>query len=105
MSGHLPIVDILIAAKSDRDRAEWLSRVPLGVIKRDSLDIGDHLKTIGFVAGYDHFSALLAEIDATRTADGLPTHTVRMATEYTRLAMWGAVKKGEQMEVPKDGAA
>lgn len=103
MSSYLPIIDILIAAKSDRERAEWLSRVPLGVIKRDSLDIGAILKSSGFAAGYDHFSALLAEIDSTRTADGLPTQTVRMATEYTRLAMWGAVKKGEQM--PMDGAA
>lgn len=96
MSDFLPIVDFLAEATTDRARAEWLSRAPMGVILRDGKDIGAILTDAGFEAGHAYFSALTAEAHKTRLPDGLLPQPVKMTTEYARLTMWNAVRTGER---------
>ena len=102
MKGLLPIVEFLAAATTDRERAEWLSAVPMGVIQRDHLDIGAVLERAGFIAGHAYLVALSAQNNARRLQDGRYPQTILMATEHARLLMWAAAKQcddnGEAVE-------
>lgn len=90
-----PIVDILAGLATDRQRAEWLSMIPLGVVQRDNCDIADVLQLARFDAGRAYLASLVAHVNSVRMEDGsLPAET-RQTTEYARKLMWGAVKQGE----------
>ena len=95
MSGFLPVVDILVGLKTDRQRAEWLSAIPLGIVQRDFIDISDILNRDGFEAGSAYLAALLAHVNSVRMQDGAVPVETRQTTEYARKLMWGAVKQGE----------
>ena len=98
MRDLLPIVEILTEATSNQARAEWLSAVPMGVIQRDHLVIGEIFEHAGFMAGHAYLGALSAQNNARRLPDGRYPQTVLMATEHARLLMWEAVKQGGQIE-------
>jgi hypothetical protein len=90
-----PIVDILVGLATDRQRAEWLSTIPLGVVQRDNADIAEVLRFAKFEAGRAYLAALVAHVNSVRMEDGSVPAETRHTTEYARKLMWGAVKQGE----------
>jgi hypothetical protein len=90
-----PIVDILVGLATDRQRAEWLSTIPLGVVQRDAVDISEALRFAKFEAGRAYLAALVAHVNSVRMEDGSIPAETRQTTEYARKLMWGAVKQGE----------
>lgn len=90
-----PVVEILAGLATDRQRAEWLSSIPLGTVQRDGATIAEVLCGARFEAGRAYLAALLAYVNSVRMDDGsVPTET-RQTVEYARKLMWGAVKQGE----------
>jgi hypothetical protein len=74
-------------ADSDRERAEWLSRAPLGFFAHARLEIiRSHLAAAGFVAGLDYLEAEHAAQTAQRTRGDVP-FTINMNRNYKLLTM------------------
>ncbi len=95
MTGLLPIVEQLADAVDNAERADWLQRVPEGVVNREQVSIRAILQTRQFHAGVPYLDALLSKTNAVRLADGTYPPTVLMAVEYARLSMIAAVRAVE----------
>lgn len=91
----LPLIDSLRSAATNRDRAEWLSAVPLHYVSLAGLDIATVLAAAGFAEGRAYLVALLVRQQTRRLADGRYPLTVELAVEMARSDMWEAVRKGE----------
>lgn len=93
-----PIVEILAGFATDKQRAEWLSRIPLGTVQRDGAAISEVLGKVRFEAGRAYLAALLALVNSVRMDDGSVPIETRQTVEYARKLMWGAVSQGELQE-------
>ncbi|MBY2911375.1 hypothetical protein [Rhizobium leguminosarum] len=79
MSGLLPIVEQLMDAESDAERADWLLHCPYGVLHREQVPIRTILQTRRFEIGVAYLDALLSMTNATRLADGQLPQTIVLA--------------------------
>lgn len=70
MSHLLPLVEELADCVADAGRADWLLRVPDGVVQRDIASIRIILRTRQFRAGVEFLDIRYAALHATRTAEG-----------------------------------
>lgn len=66
----LPIVEILDGCQTDAERADWLLRVPDGVVLRDFDQITAILLTSGCRLGAEFLRVRLAGLHATRDGRG-----------------------------------
>ncbi|MBB4007790.1 hypothetical protein [Allorhizobium taibaishanense] len=87
MSGLLPIVEQLEDCQTDAERAEWLLRVPMGVIYRDQAEIRLVLRTAGFLAGVSYLDVEFAAINSTRSGQGCWRDGVLLTVGAARAAM------------------
>ncbi|MGV1830780.1 hypothetical protein [Agrobacterium vitis] len=94
MTGLLPIVEQLCDCQTDAERADWLLRVPQGVIYRDHAAICMVLRTAGFLAGVDYLDAELAALNSTRTEQGCWRDSVLLTIGAARAAMLDVARKG-----------
>lgn len=94
----LPLLEILDDCTKDAERADWLLRVPDGIVLRDYDPIRNILLTAGFRHGADFLGIRLSAVHATRGDDGELPETIRSALEMARSAMraiaFGAPPKG-----------
>lgn len=79
MSGVLPIIEELMDAASDAERAVWLLRCPYGVLHREQVPIRAILQAKRHAAGVAYLDALLSMTNATRLADGQLPQTIVLA--------------------------
>jgi hypothetical protein len=94
MTDILPIVEQLYDCQTDAERADWLLRVPQGVILRDLSTIRTALRTAGFLAGVACLEVEFAALNATRLPDGgLPEAHVA-AVKDARRFLEGLAQKG-----------
>jgi len=92
MTDLLPIVELLRDCETDRERAEWLFAVPLGVIQRDHMAIRALLQAAGFEAGVRCLDAEFATLNCRRMPDGsLPFFAIHTA-QIARAGMADAVR-------------
>ena len=70
MTYLLPLVEELADCRSDGARADWLLRVPDGVVMRDFESIRVILQRAGFLVGLSFLRQRHAVLHATRLADG-----------------------------------
>ncbi len=94
MSALLPIVEELADCETDAQRADWLLRVPAGVICRDSSAIRRVLMEARFTLGVEAFEVEFAAINATRLADGGLPQTVVLGVQAVRSFLRDIVRKG-----------
>lgn len=87
MMQMLPLVEILADCTTDADRAEWLLKVPDGIVLRDFESIRNLLLTARFRHGADFLGMRLAALQATRNVAGELPDDVRAALEMARSAM------------------
>jgi hypothetical protein len=83
----LPVVEILADCLTDAERAEWLLRVPDGIIMRDRLKIKDVLVAAGFHLGDTFLEVRFSILNATRGADGDLPPGLRTMLEKARSTM------------------
>lgn len=95
MSNALPLIDILRAAQTDRDRATWLSAVPLHFVSTSHAQIKAVLDEAAFAAGVAYLEALHAQQLATRLVDGRHPATVVLTTQAAHSDMWEGVRLSE----------
>lgn len=95
MSDVLPLIDILRDALTNRDRATWLSAVPLFFITASNAAIDAELASAGFMPGRAYLAALYAQQLATRLPDGRHPATIVLATQAAHSDMWEAVRLSE----------
>jgi hypothetical protein len=94
MTALLPIVEELADCQTDAERADWLLRVPAGVICRDSSSIRRILMEARFLFGLQAFEVEYAAIHATRLANGgLPPLLLR-GVRAVRRRLRRIVRKG-----------
>ena len=94
MSALLPIVEELADCETDAQRADWLLRVPAGVICRDCSAIRRILMEAHFTFGLQAYEVEYAAIHATRLANGgLPPLLLR-GLRATRTRLRKMVRKG-----------
>ncbi|NEI60931.1 hypothetical protein [Rhizobium leguminosarum] len=79
MIGLLPIVEQLMDATSDAERAVWLLRCPYGVLHREQGPIRAILRAKRHAAGVAYLDALLSMTNATRLADGQLPQSIVLA--------------------------
>ncbi|MCM2438730.1 hypothetical protein HGO34_03230 [Agrobacterium vitis] len=94
MTALLPIVEQLCDCQTDAERADWLLRVPQGVICRDNAVIRMVLRTAGFLIGVEYIDAELAALNSTRTEQGCWRDSVLLSIGATRAALLDVVCKG-----------
>ncbi|MUZ65318.1 hypothetical protein GOZ98_21570 [Agrobacterium vitis] len=94
MTDMLPIVEQLCDCRTDAERADWLLRVPQGVIYRDHAAIRTVLRTAGFLAGVDYLDAEFAAINSTRGWQGCWRDSVLLTVGAARATMLDVVRKG-----------
>jgi len=94
MNALLPIVEELADCETDAQRADWLLRVPAGVICRDSSAIRLILVEARFTLGVQAFDLEFAAINATRLADGGLPQTVVLGVQAVRSFLREIVRKG-----------
>jgi hypothetical protein len=94
MSAFLPIVEELADCETDAQRADWLLRVPAGVICRDSSAIRRILMEARFTLGVQAFDLEFAALNATRLADGGLPQTVVLGVQAVRSFLREIVRKG-----------
>jgi hypothetical protein len=94
MSALLPIVEELADCETDAQRADWLLRVPAGVICRDSSAIRRILMEARFTLGVQAFDLEFAALNATRLADGGLPQTVVLGVQAVRSFLREIVRKG-----------
>lgn len=90
-----PIVEILAGLATDRQRADWLSTIPLCIVQRDHVSISEVLGAARFEAGRAYLATLVAFVNSVRMDDGSVPAETRQTVDYARKLMWGAVKQGE----------
>ncbi len=94
MTALLPIVEELADCQTDAQRADWLLRVPAGVICRDSSSIRRILMETRFTTGVHAFDVEYAAINATRLPDGGLPQTVALSVQAVRAFLRDIVRKG-----------
>ncbi len=94
MSNVLPIIEELCDCETDAQRADWLLRVPAGVIYRDCTTIRRVLMEAQFRCGLDALDVEFAAINATRLPDGGLPQTVVLAVQAARSFLREIVRKG-----------
>lgn len=94
MSQLLPIIEELADCEADAQRADWLLRVPAGVICRDSSAIRRILMEARFTLGVQAFDLEFAALNATRLADGGLPQTVVLGVQAVRSFLREIVRKG-----------
>lgn len=95
MSEFLPIIEQLADAATHGERADWLSRCPLGVIHREQVHIRVILNHRRFPEGVAYLDALLSLTNATRLPDGSSPPTVLMPVHMARIQMMEAARAVE----------
>ncbi|WP_183721186.1 hypothetical protein [Rhizobium sp. BK060] len=90
----LPLVDILSDLLTHAERAEWLTRVPDGVVFRDHMDIRKVLQAAGFGAGVAYLDARLAAVNSVRLPDGALPQTRIFALNLTQIDLNIAARAG-----------
>lgn len=83
----LPIVELLDNCETDAERADWLLRVPDGVVMRDFGMIRNILQQRAFRKGEDFLDMRFSSLCATRDAKGELPAAVRCMLECGRSAM------------------
>jgi hypothetical protein len=94
MTDILPIVEQLYDCQTDAERADWLLRVPQGVILRDLSTIRTALRTAGFLAGVACVEVEFAALNATRLPDGGLPEAHERAVKNARIFLKTIVCKG-----------
>ena len=94
MNALLPIVEELADCETDAQRADWLLRVPAGVICRDSSAIRRILMEARVTLGVQAFDLEFAALTATRLADGGLPQTVVLGVQAVRSFLREIVRKG-----------
>ncbi|NTF92573.1 hypothetical protein [Rhizobium rhizogenes] len=94
MSQLLPIIEELADCETDAQRADWLLRVPVGVICRDGSAIRRILMEARFTLGVQAFDLEFAALNATRLADGGLPQTVVLGVQAVRSFLREIVRKG-----------
>jgi hypothetical protein len=94
MSALLPIVEELADCETDAQRADWLLRVPAGVICRDCSAIRRILMEAHFTFGLQAFAVEYSALHATRLADGGLPQTVVLSVQAIRSLLREIVRKG-----------
>jgi len=94
MNALLPIVEELADCETDAQRADWLLRVPAGVICRDSSAIRRILMEARFTLGVQAFDLEFAALNATRLADGGLPQTVVLGVQAVRSFLREIARKG-----------
>lgn len=94
MTALLPIVELLADCQSDAERADWLLRVPQGVIYRDVCAIRRILQEARFSLGVEALEGEFAAINATRLPDGRLPRTVVLRLDASRSFLRDVARKG-----------
>lgn len=89
MSHILPLVEELADSTTDAARAEWLLRVPDGIVHRDIATIRIILQARQFRAGIEFLDTRYAVLHATRTAEGElpPAMAMSLVAERKRMIL------------------
>ena len=90
----LPIVEELADCQTDAQRADWLLRVPVGVIYRDSSAIRRILMEARFTLGVQALDVEFAAINASRLPDGGLPQTVVLGVQAVRAFLRDIARKG-----------
>jgi hypothetical protein len=94
MRDILPIAEQLYDCETDAERADWLLRVPHGIILRDLATIRNVLRGARFQAGIACLEAEFAALNATRLPDGRLPEAHELAVHEARFFLKDAVCKG-----------
>lgn len=94
MTALLPIVEQLYDCQTDAERADWLLRVPHGIILRDLSTIRMALRGAGFRAGVACLEAEFAALNATRLPDGRLPEAQELAVQEARFFLMDVMRKG-----------
>lgn len=66
MSNLLPIIEQLADARTHAERADWLSRCPIGILGKYRFTIVNRLRVSGFFAGIEYVETVGAILGAVR---------------------------------------
>jgi hypothetical protein len=80
-----PIVEQLLNAQTDAERAQWLLHVPLSFIVKRHEEVRDALSDAGYRNGLNYVDVLLAVLSMRRDADGF--HSLAMSRCLDRAAV------------------
>ncbi|MEJ6845112.1 hypothetical protein V3589_02665 [Sinorhizobium fredii] len=84
MSGLLPTIDELAAAKNHVERAQWLLQTPPSTLFTYHLEIRAVLQSVGFTAGLTALAAEIAWLLAVRDRHGYTPVTFTMSRNIAR---------------------
>lgn len=104
MSGLLPIIEDLMNAANDGERARWLLTVPASVLYREQLSIRSLLVRADLREGLTYLAAEIAALCAVRESDGTLNSEITQSSEIARaelLALLGEPITMEAVHVSK----
>lgn len=102
MSGLLPIVEDLMNAADNCERARWLLTVPESVLYRDQLSIRSLLVRAGLREGLTYLAAEIAALCAVRESDGTLKPEITQSREIARAELLALVGEPETMDAAND---
>ncbi len=102
MSGLLPIVEDLMNATDNGERARWLLTVPASVLYRDQLPIRTLLVRAGFREGLIYLATEIAALCAVREPDGTLKPEITESREIARADLFALVGEPATMDAAND---
>jgi|GEM_PF-5512913 hypothetical protein len=97
----LPIIEQMLDLTDDRERADWLKRLPAMTIARERRAITDHFEGLGWPEAGAYAGAVTAALDSVRMGDGQLRPAVRRALDVATRALDDSVaaRRGRRVTI------
>ncbi len=102
MSGLLPIIEDLMNAADDGERARWLLTVPASVLYREQLSIRSLLVRADLREGVTYLAAEIAALCVVREPDGTLKSEITQSREIARAELLALVGEPATMDAADD---